>query len=144
MLTYATYLNWQKMSAYSGEIPYACNMVTLNVNWVPNLRCSGKFSFLISGKRSFSGFRVLSSVSLSLSMWSSVEIKANNLTNFHSNLSGCLLICLRNFCSYQCWPCVIQKVPKNKLWLIDRFVRLLFQIIAFLNDYVLHKHLKMQ
>ena len=39
-----TYLNWQKMSAYSGEIPDACRMVTRNVSCEPILRCSGKSS----------------------------------------------------------------------------------------------------
>lgn len=34
------YLNWQNMSAYSAEIPVACNTVTRNVNSLPICKCS--------------------------------------------------------------------------------------------------------
>lgn len=35
-----THLNWQKMSAYSAEMPVACNTVTRNVNSFPICKCS--------------------------------------------------------------------------------------------------------
>lgn len=35
-----TYLNWQKMSAYSAEMLEACRTVTLKVKTLPILRCS--------------------------------------------------------------------------------------------------------
>lgn len=35
-----THLNWQKMSAYSAEMPVACSTVTRNVNSFPICKCS--------------------------------------------------------------------------------------------------------
>lgn len=43
-----TYLNWQKMSAYSVEIPTTCKTVTLKVNSLVKARWSGISSSLIS------------------------------------------------------------------------------------------------
>ncbi len=50
-----TYLNWQKMSAYSAEMLEACRTVTLKVNTLPILRCSKAVSSVPS-RLAFNGF----------------------------------------------------------------------------------------
>lgn len=43
-----TYLNWQKMSAYSAEILDACSTVTLKVKLLPIFRCESACSCMAS------------------------------------------------------------------------------------------------
>lgn len=64
-----TYLNWQKISAYSAEILDACKTVTLKVKLLPILRCSTSPSIWAS-TGDFNG--------LSRSSWVATEWRQNH------------------------------------------------------------------
>lgn len=60
------YLNWQKMSAYSVDMPTACRTVTRKVNSFPNCRCSGKSSSFVSDATELSPRPLSASPSISV------------------------------------------------------------------------------
>ena len=52
-----TYLNWQKISAFSGDIPDVWRRVTRNMNCCPILRCPGSSEYLLELTENISVFR---------------------------------------------------------------------------------------
>ena len=64
----STYLNWQKISAYSCAIAEACSTVTRNVNWEPRRRWLANSSSLRGPNLTSASFSIWSASRLSFSL----------------------------------------------------------------------------
>lgn len=79
-----TYLNWQKISAYSVAIPIACKTVTLKVNSIPDWRWSGRSSSFMSLDTELSPLPLSVSPTSSSSLISLPSLKVSCLPSLFS------------------------------------------------------------